>query len=1067
MSSSHLRDTLSLLPLLILATPGLAQVTNSEIPLDNQKSRWMNFETAPVDAVEFSDDGQLMYTINQPGARLNVYRMSDNHRIKQIPLGPGLVGLALRPGTDEIWALDQITSTVTIVDTQTYQVLRSLQVSAEPHGIVFNQSGTRAYVSCSAANSVDVIDCVNYTVGNSIDIPAKNPRGLALVGNSVFVAPLLSGNGTAPRGNPNTYENDVLDVQIVGNNGFPGIALPDYDLLRIDLGGSPEDDQLNLPATIRGMGTILFNVHQRPFTTEVWIPNTGAFNERHRGEKNFIRGQVVSNRISILDVNAPAQTTQIIDLDSLAPNFDVRCAQPTGIAFTREGTRAFVCGYGSDSLAVLDINGPDITWAGSINIEHVAIYPDGAGPRVAEVSPDGRWLIVFNKSENSFSRIDLLDLPTNPDFVYQAPNATSLGWDPTPLDIVQGRVHFNRTQNSMSQTSSCGSCHVDGHTDGLAWDLSKFLDPEQTPNDELQYPLDNKGPLVTQSVRSLREVGPFHWRGEKKKLREFNGTFMDLFEREDDLGNPAGLGGDMLYVTQYMERLTWPANPRQNFDRTYTQTQLAGADVFMNKHVQDNLSCTSCHALPLGTSGEIVEAQPGALAPTAVVAPLRGVFDKLTPIHFIGGDFGRRTELGAGLGHGGVFESVQAVALQSAADGSGNQRFDVTEGEAEEIAEFLNAWDTGVAPAAQYLETITRENARAFWRDMFPLLIDQVEQDNCDLIIRYGPIQWMGQQAWVGGHFNTATGRFDLSSSTLHPLRPLDIVQMAYQGTPVTIIGVPGLMGRPLSIDRDNDDILDLDELTLGTNHERTDTDFDLFPDGYELEHGMDPLVQDTLSPDTTAASLLGQPHILYTTMSAVKFEFETDEKVSILIAYNGGGSVLRAPLLPQYDDQFLIVIGELDSDTQYNFKITMQDPAGNISESYFPVTTSAPALPVPVGVENIDLSVFTTTGFQPQTVMHAEVLLMQADAPPTPGYSLRGSAYHEAYNGDLTLIEAGVQTWLTHPSGIADFYIRIPNQILAGTGQVYFVVQGIDSPPGEAPYTSGQDIEIFDSLDY
>ncbi|MEO2170064.1 MAG: hypothetical protein ABGY42_18495 [bacterium] len=59
------------------------------------------------------------------------------------------------------------------------------------------------------------------------------------------------------------------------------------------------------------------------------------------------------------------------------------------------------------------------------------------------------------------------------------------------------------------------------------------------------------------------------------------------------------------------------------------------------------------------------------------------------------------------------------------------------------------------------------------------------------------------------------------------------------------------------------------------------------------------------------------------------------------------------------------------------------------------------------------------------------------------------------------------MQTWLTHPSGIADFYIRIPNQILAGTGQVYFVVQGIDSPPGEAPYTSGQDIEVFDSLDY
>ena len=119
-------------------------------------------------------------------------------------------------------------------------------IKASPCGLTRECNGVVACVSAAHLSSFLAPNRFGDTVV---------ARGLALVGNSVFVAPLLSGNGTAPRGNPNTYDNDVLDVQIVGNNGFPGIALPDYDLLRIDLGGSPENDQLNLPATIRGMGT--------------------------------------------------------------------------------------------------------------------------------------------------------------------------------------------------------------------------------------------------------------------------------------------------------------------------------------------------------------------------------------------------------------------------------------------------------------------------------------------------------------------------------------------------------------------------------------------------------------------------------------------------------------------------------------------------------------------------------------------------------------------------------------------------------------------------------------------
>ena len=190
--------------------------------------------------------------------------------------------------------------------------------------------------------------------------------------------------------------------------------------------------------------------------------------------------------------------------------------------------------------------------------------------------------------------------------------------------------------------------------------MSKYLEPEGTPDDELAMGLDVKGPLVTQSLRRQKEAGPYHWRGEKKSLKAFDGTFSDLLEREAE-GETQGLGGDFLYVSQYMEHLALLPNPNQSLDREYTPEQLAGATLFLNEPVLGGLSCNDCHTLPLGTNGEIVDNLGGGLAPFGVVPQLRAVATKLAPPFVIGGLFGTRTELGAYCGdcHNTVFERIQ------------------------------------------------------------------------------------------------------------------------------------------------------------------------------------------------------------------------------------------------------------------------------------------------------------------------------------------------------------------------------------------------------------------------
>ena len=141
---------------------------------------------------------------------------------------------------------------------------------------------------------------------------------------------------------------------------------------------------------------------------------------------------------------------------------------------------------------------------------------------------------------------------------------------------------------------------------------------------------------------------------------------------------------------------------------------------------------------------------------------------------------------------------------------------------------------------------------------------------------------------------------------------------LASQGTPVTFLGVPRLMGRSMGIDRDMDMVLDLDELSQGTDPEELDTDDDGFPDGYELKWGMDPLVAGGSSPDVQAPSLLGTPRVIFATTNTIKFAFETDEVCRVQISYNGGIPVARLPLQNAIDPAILNAIS-LESTSWYD----------------------------------------------------------------------------------------------------------------------------------------------------
>ena len=1021
------------------------------VPFDDAFGRSVNFDTAALAPFCFSQDGSRLYALNISGARLAVFDTATFTRLESFAIGVGAASIARRPGTEELWIVDRVGGAVCVVDPQVGGIVRSVRVGSEPYGLAFDATGSRAWVTVAGEDRVVVLRASDLTVQKSLAVRAESPRAIVHADGLTWLVPFLSGNNTAPRGTA-ADPNDVRTVERVEG---PGITpLPDRDLFLLRPGPQPAQDRLDLTATRSGLGTILFNLHARPGTTELWIPNTDALNADHTGERSFHDGQVVRNRITIVDTTGGPP--RIVDLDQLLPA-SARCAQPAGLAFDPVRPRVYVASYGSDLVTVLRIGtGRNLTFDGVVRIPAKQVYPRGSGPRACLVDAQGQHLYVYLQQDKAVARIDLAALPQSGPFDLTAPAGTNLGFELLSGAERLGRHLFNNAQLSKSGTSSCASCHVDGHTDGLVWDLSHYLDPAGTARDLLQFPIDVKGPLLTQSNRKLEEVGPYHWRGERRRLTEFNASFATLLGHEVG-GVPSDIGGDFQYLVHYVNRLAWLPNPRQNLDRSLTPAQARGAVLFQQRPVLNGLACASCHTLPLGTSGEVVTAPAPGLLTSVDVPSLRGLGNELMPPHEAGGSFGRRTELGAGRTHAGAFASVHETILRTGPASGGTPQFALSQQEVEDLAAFLLAFDHGIAPSATYLVTAHAANAAAVETGELAFLMEEARRGHCDVVALRTPAGAPGAFQLLTAELEPATGRFLPASVAQGFLTAHQLVVEAQAGRPVTFLGVPRGMGLWLGRDRDMDGLYDLDELALGTNPEFGNLDLDPFPDGYEVRHGLNPFVYEpaSASPDAQAPRLARPVRLVYATTNTLKFEVETDEPCQMLVAYNGNYPVQRLPLSSHKDTRFAVILNDLQPDTEHLLELTLKDPSGNtVVDRSARFRTRARVVPNPAAIAALSIAVASSPN-GPVAVIPVE--LAAGGQPVQAGYAVRGSLYYRRFDGTHAVVHRDVIV-PTEATGSALFRIALAGLGQVGGGELHFAVHDVVAPQGGVPWVRAHD---------
>ena len=190
------------------------------LTLATSDSTWaqsfVNWENPPLHAVDVSPDGSTLAVVNLPDNRIELFSLERNDRYAdlsgaestvqelQFPVSLGAVPVGLDPvsvrfRTDgELWAVNHISDSVSVIDVATRRVVATLQTQDEPYDVVFAGSPERAFVSCSQANTVQVFTTGTLALLSTIDINCEEPRALAVSpdGNSVYVAVFRSSNAT-------------------------------------------------------------------------------------------------------------------------------------------------------------------------------------------------------------------------------------------------------------------------------------------------------------------------------------------------------------------------------------------------------------------------------------------------------------------------------------------------------------------------------------------------------------------------------------------------------------------------------------------------------------------------------------------------------------------------------------------------------------------------------------------------------------------------------------------------------------------------------------------------------
>jgi YVTN family beta-propeller protein len=854
------------------------------------QANYVNFEGKQTSPIRLSSDGTRLFAVNTPDARLSVFDVSQpsNPRLlAEIPVGVEPVSVNPR-SNDEVWVVNEVSDSISIVSISQRNVVDTLYVKDEPADVVF--AGGKAFVSAARKNMVAVFDVSTHNLVTNITLFGENPRALAVSGDGtkVYAAFALSGNHTTlvpatkapaqstnstPPMNPNLPPPPQVSLIVDASDtnytlprtNIIQYAMPDNDVAEIDVA------TLLITRYFSRVGTVNLGMAIRPGTSELYVANTDARNLVHF-EPN-VRSHAVDNRLSRIDLNSATITP--FDLNSnldyaMLPNLPAKTnslAQPTAIVFDPTGSYLYLAAFGSDRVAKVDPSGAVLARIEiGPAIGSIADPRHKRGPRGLALNAAASRLYVLNRIANSISIVDT----TSNGVLKEIPIGS---YDPTPDTIKQGRGFLYDAKLSGNGTMACAACHIDAEMDLIAWDLGDPTGQLQTnrtvnpllggiTNTSIFHPM--KGPMTTQTLRGLSGLDPFHWRGDRTNFTHFNIAFPGL------MGNASISTNDMNAYRDFINTVTFEPNPNQNLDRTYP-TNFAGGNAaagrnafFLTNYVGGGalgLQCTTCHTGPPGPGSDSLIIPASALQESQdfKVPQLRAIYQKMN----FNNAPGTNTIGGFGIVHDGTDPSLQ-IFLSRPVFANINSNTIIK----NNLAAFVQCFDTGMAPAVGYTRTVSSANvASASISNDWSLLESQALAGNIDLIVK-GTVDGKIR----GLVYQPGSSNYRADTTNLTALTRAQLTTKIQNGDRFSIMGVPPGSGIRMGIDRDQDGLLDGDvpppTLNVARNSDATVLNWPLSAAGYDLQ-STELLIPPAWSNATDPVEILGNQNYVTNSVPA------------------------------------------------------------------------------------------------------------------------------------------------------------------------------------------------------
>ena len=608
-------------------------------------------------------DYSRIYVANTPADTVDVFDAGTGSRLTRIHVGVDPVSLAVRPDGLEVWVSNHVSDTLSVIDTDPesithHQVIATIQDVDlesrstrfdEPVGIAFTEDSQKAYVALSSEDKIAVIDVQNRQVTKRLNIRSQDPRAIAVAGNWLYVIAFESGNQTQVSGClPEDIDGDIctfnVEEQNVTGEGYDSDItrhpnIPDRDLFVFNT------DNDELVETVSTIGTLLYGVAATD-SGKAFIAMTDARNHVNgrAGTGNpkhslvELENRAFLNQIAFVDCSGSNCQKSIFELEPPPPQQpepNDALATPFGIRISDDESTLVVTAAGSNKLFTLDANTGSVL--GRVNVgwipRGIALKSDING------SPERAW--VYNAIANSVSVVDFTSVED------MTVTQTLELDDPTDPLIKLGRFVFNSAKASTSGTFSCSSCHPDGMSDQLMWNIE--APPCNRPGCT-QFQLRS-----TMPIRGLRDTAPYHWDnvpgnpftvsngssldeqveptcdpetdGEYACIRDLvnGGLATSMCDPQSCLPGPSGMAGALSEEERHAMSVFLLSVPNaQGRERPFDDrvTEQARAGFFQWNHNNGRMTCGnhSCHAMPLMTRIE----QSGQYA----VPSFRGITDR-------------------------------------------------------------------------------------------------------------------------------------------------------------------------------------------------------------------------------------------------------------------------------------------------------------------------------------------------------------------------------------------------------------------------------------------------------